>query len=133
MSEGDLRLGLKQRRQPLKHSLVGVVVRFGDPDVLPTCQTYPLISLLERASGIHFVEFDSHSRITTILGENRSAFVSGTVVQQDQFEILESLSQDALDPPRQKTSMVVVRYDHLTVDILDALICRSSQCSSCCL
>jgi len=62
--------------------LPGPVVRFGDPDVLPTFQGVSLIPLLDPTSGIHFIELDSHSRITDIQGENRSAFINGTVVKE---------------------------------------------------
>src|ERR1035437_5969288 len=109
------RLGIEDCHQSLQQSLVSVIVGLCDPNVFTMRQPHALIPLLEGASRIHFVELDPHPWLTSVLGENRSAVVGGTIVEQDQFEVLEGLSQDTIYSLRQECSMIVVRnnYAHL--------------------
>ena len=46
------------------------------------------------------------------LKRNGSAVVGGTVIQQDQLEILKALPQDAIDTLPQEPGMVIVRNDY---------------------
>jgi hypothetical protein len=56
-----------------------------------------------------------------MLGENRSIFFSGTVVQEDELETvegLEGLPHDTVQPLAQKTGVVIVRDDYAHLEFL---------------
>ena len=65
-TQKHLRLAFKSRQKLVQEPLVRIVIRFGDPYIFPTGQPNALIPLLEGASRIHFVEFESHPRVIGI-------------------------------------------------------------------
>src|SRR6185437_129750 len=109
--KGNLRVGIEDSDQAFEQLFVGIVIGLGDPDVLAAREADAFIPLPERAAGIGVVDFDSYSRVARIRREDQAAVVGGAVVEQNDFEILERLLQDAIDALAQKARVIVIRYD----------------------
>src|SRR5579864_9534023 len=88
IDEGDRGVVIQNRDQAFQEPWIGIIVRFGDPYVLPAREPNALIPLLIAAAGIALVKFDSHTRRVCIPLKNRPAVISRAVVQENQLKIL---------------------------------------------
>src|SRR5579863_7481749 len=91
---------------------VGIVVGFCDPDVLSLSESNALIPLFEWAAGVDLVEFEAYAWIGDRFSQDEAAVVSGAIVQQYQFEVLERLREDRVDAASQEARVIVVRNDN---------------------
>ena len=87
------------------------VVTLRNPNPLTLCQFEPFPPLAESTSAIDLVKDNlTHLRMMAILLNDGTALIRGTIVKNDQLEILKALFQDAIDALLQEWRMVKVGY-----------------------
>src|SRR5271157_770885 len=96
--------GLQQRG-------VRVIVRFGEPYIFTFRLAEPQVPLLEGTAVILCIESGSHILKPGVRFNDFATIVRGSIVKDEEFEVLKRLGQDAIDAFWQVPCVIIVRRD----------------------
>src|SRR5208282_3999821 len=96
--------GLQQRG-------VRVIVRFGEPEIFTIRLAKPQVPLLEGTAVILCIESGSHILKPGVRFNDFATIVRGSIVKDEELEVLKRLGQDAIDALGQVPCVIIVRRD----------------------
>ena len=113
LTDGESNVGVPSQSvdEGLQQRGVRVIVRFGEPEIFTFRLAEAEFPLFEGTTTVLLVEDRLHSLVLAVRLNDFAAVVRGSIVEDDEFDVLESLGQNAIDAFWQVLCVIIVRRD----------------------
>src|SRR5271166_7083092 len=109
--ESNVGVSIQSIDERLQQRGVRVIVRFGEPYILTFRLAEPQVPLLERTAVILLIESGPHILMPGVRFNDFATVVRGSIVKNEEFEVLKRLGHDAIDALWQVPCVIIVRRD----------------------
>ena len=111
IGDANLRILIEQGHQAREQGGFGPVIRFCNPDILPTRFPNAPVPLFERAAAIDRVANNAHAAVFQKRCDDPVTVISRSIIQIDDLKILEGLGEHALYSSPQELGVIVIGDD----------------------
>src|SRR5271157_5591339 len=109
--ESNVGVPIQSIDEGLQQRAVRVIVRFGEPYIFTFRLAKPQVPLLEGTAVILLIESGPHILMPGVRFNDFATIVRGSIVKDEEFEVLKRLFQDAINALWQVLCVIIVRRD----------------------
>src|SRR5208282_1985936 len=107
--ESNVGVPIQSIDEGLQQRGVRVIIRFGEPYIFTFRLAEPQVPLLEGTTTVLLVEDRLRSLVLAVRLNEFAAVVRGSIVEDEEFEVLKRLGQNAIDALWQVLGVIIVR------------------------